>query len=234
MQTRTVYLQQLDDLENSLDAMANAVAEGVRASSNVFAWAAAPADGWDGEVVPRFRSEIESVCLDIMLMQQPLVAGDLRFVTGAFRIVSDLSHIGEKLTSVTTLAKRVPAGELAGVAADLDAAAENVADMIAAAVGAFRAADMEAANRVFAMDDAVDAAYERVQQKVVALIRGSETDAEYLPELLMIAKYYERMGDDAQRIAAWAVFRVTGEHATGESPMACRAAGEHAIESVDN
>lgn len=224
MQTRTAYLQQLDDLESNLDAMTNAVVEGVRAGANVLTGKGAPSKDWDGAAIMRFRSQIESVCLDIMLMQQPLVAGDLRFVTGAFRIVSDLSHIGEKLNSVTMVAKRVPANELAGIASELDDAARNVADMIATAVGAFRLADIDAAKRVFAMDDAVDAVYARVQQKIVSLIRSSDDDAEYLPELLMVAKYYERMGDDAQRIAAWAVFRVTGEHATGE----------HALESVSD
>ena len=227
MQTRTAYLQQLDDLGSSLDAMARVVVSGVRASAQALAKSNEESDATAAielaSVVEERRS-IEATCLDIMFMQQPLVAGDLRFVTGAFRIVSDLSHIDEKAHSLLTLAKRVPAAEFVGVAADFSNAAENVAAMVDEAVAAFRAADTEAANHVFAMDDAVDEFYGRIQQKVVSLIRASEGDAEYLPELLMMAKYYERMGDDAQRIAAWAVFRVTGEHEMGE----------HAVESASD
>ena len=184
MQTRTAYLQQLDDLGSSLDAMACVVASGVRASAQALAKSNEESDATAIELasVVEERRSIEATCLDIMLMQQPLVAGDLRFVTGAFRIVSDLSHIDEKAHSLLTLAKRVPAAEFVGVAADFSNAAENVAAMV------------------------------------------DEGDAEYLPELLMMAKYYERMGDDAQRIAAWAVFRVTGEHEMGE----------HAVESASD
>ena len=220
MQTRTAYLKQLEDLENSLTRMAEKVEADINASASIMTGQVAASDNANPEddaILSRMRSGIEGTCLDIMLMQQPLVAGDLRFVTGSFRIVSDLAHIGEKARSSMYLAGHVPAG----VAAELCntelgskfiEAATTVVSMIGAAISAFRNSDVELAEQVFKMDDLVDDLYVQIQQAVIAMIRASEENDEYLPELLMIAKYYERMGDDAQRIAAWAVFRVTGVH----------------------
>ena len=85
--------------------------------------------------------------------------------------------------------------------------------MVSLATKAFSQADAALAQRVFAMDDGVDELYDRCEQVVVDLIRSETQGASHLPELLMVAKYFERMGDDAERIASWAVFRATGEHA---------------------
>ena len=91
--------------------------------------------------------------------------------------------------------------------------ADKVSNMVSLAAKAFSQADAALAQRVFAMDDGVDELYDRCEQVVVDLIRSETQGASHLPELLMVAKYFERMGDDAERIASWAVFRATGEHA---------------------
>ena len=157
----------------------------------------------------RLRTAIEDGCLDIMLLQQP-IAGDLRFVSGSFRLVSDLTHIDEMSRDVAYLAKSLPAEVSAKLKEHLDFAADRVATMVEEAVEAFRTTDVDKARGVFAMDDDIDDIYLAAEGVVVDLIKASETRAKYLPELLMVAKYFERMGDDAVRIADWAVFRATG------------------------
>lgn len=160
----------------------------------------------------RLRGSIEDACLDIMLLQQPLVGEDLRFVTGCFRVVSDLVHIDEMSRDVAQLALQVPEKAVAKMGGRIDVAIDKVADMLKAAVQSFMDSDEAQARNVFVLDDEVDALYEETQGVVVELIRDTKKTAKYMPELLMVAKYFERIGDDAQHIADWAIFRATGEH----------------------
>ena len=89
--------------------------------------------------------------------------------------------------------------------------AQRAADMVDKAVQAFDDADVEAANTVFPLDDEVDALFEKIKGEIVDLLREETDDAVSAPELFSVSKYYERMGDHAQRIADWAIFRATGE-----------------------
>lgn len=216
MQTRSKYIKQLENLEGYLTRLSEKTVADIRAAGSALAGNAEAADAvlQGRNVEDRLRTEIERECLDIMLLQQPLVAGDLRFVSGAFRAVSDIAHIDSKTRDVAYLAQNMPAEATAGLQENFAALAERTANMVETAYRAFSEADEEAAREVFAMDDAVDDLYHKTAASVVELIRASKESSEidYLPELLMVAKYFERMGDDAQRVADWALFRVTGEH----------------------
>lgn len=219
MLTRSEYRKQLDEIDETLGEFAQKTAADVRA----LATALDGDEDTQGEILAgekaarRLRDTIEDGCLDVMLLQQP-VAGDLRFISSAFRMVSDLTHIDEKCRDVVELAKFLPAEVTAKLEKQLDFAAQHVANMVEEAVEAFRTSDVDKARGVFGMDDDVDDIYLACEGVVIDLIKASETRAKYLPELLMVAKYFERMGDDAVRIADWAVFRATGarEMAQGE------------------
>lgn len=214
MQTRSDYIKQLAEVDSTIRGFADKVAGDIRTLSEGIAGRADAAD----EVLAgakserRMRSAIEESCLDIMLLQQPLVADDLRFVTGAFRLVSDISHIDEMARDASYLVRGLPVEVTARISEQMTFGAGKVADMLLDAVRAFRESDEALARSVFAMDDDVDDVYLAAEGVVIDLIKSSETRARYLPELLMIAKYFERMADDAVRIADWAVFRVTGVH----------------------
>ncbi len=214
--TRSEYLKQLDDMDEAVAAFAEKACSDVAAATRaLFGDAAAAKEVLSGvKAERRMRSAIEEGCLEIMLLQQPLVAGDLRFVTGTFRLVSDLTHIDEMTRDVAYLAASLPADVSARLERELKAASERVVAMVGLAVEAFRASDAERARAAISMDDEVDELYSAAEDVVVDMIKASETRAKYLPELLMVAKYFERMGDDAVRIADWAVFRATGEHET--------------------
>ena len=95
---------------------------------------------------------------------------------------------------------------------------EQAASMVERAVDAFVERDVELAQQVIEADHKVNSLYAESEEKLVALIRDGKSSAEYLPELLMVAKYFERIGDLAKRVAAWAIFRVTGEHRVEEKP----------------
>lgn len=215
MQTRTKYVEQLERLEGLTQRLAAKAVADVQALGRALAGDADAVEGvlQGSKAGRRLRGAIEDECLDIMLMQQPLVADDLRLVSGTFRIVSDMAHIDEMARDAAFLAQQVPVDVTAHVGPQLQEAAAKVSQMVGSAASAFLAPDEALARSVFSMDDEVDALYARCEETVVSLIRSGENDARHLPELLMVAKYFERMGDDAQRVAGWAVFRVTGEHA---------------------
>ena len=149
--------------------------------------------------------------MSIMLLQQPL-AGDLRFVTAAFRAVVDLARINDMVLDIAELALEIEASAATAVAEDMLDLSRQAATMVARAVGAFSTIDASEAEAVFALDDGVDDAFSRTRAGVVGLIKHDAIEALQAPELLMIAKYYERIGDHAQSIADWAVFRATGSY----------------------
>lgn len=214
MAIRSKYTQQLEELSESIRRLSDKAVSDIRGSILALSGDTGAAEGIaeGAQAANRLRSAIESSCLDAMLLQQPIVAGDLRFVSGAFRIVSDLTHIDGMVREVAYLSTVIPQEIIDRIEGKLARAGEKVANMIDQAVTAFLDSSEEQARRVFVADDEIDALYRECESEIVEMIRTTDSDATHLPELLMVAKYFERMGDDAQRIAAWAVFRVTGEH----------------------
>lgn len=213
MATRTIFVKQLDELEDLLRRF------GEKSSSDVRA-AGLAADGDKGaekgilegrKASERLRSELENMCLDIMLLQQPLVGDDLRFVTSTFRIVSDIAQIDSHTRDIAFIYSELPHKASAKLADTFMAMSGRAASMLDKAIDAFCTSDAEAAQKVIDADDELDRMYYEAEDAVVKLIKAGKGSAKTLPELLMVAKYFERIGDKAQRIADWAVFRATGE-----------------------
>ena len=206
MKTRTRYINKLEELGALVNQLSEKTVLDVRAAGRALAGDADAAESVlsGSKAARRLREAIEDGCLDIMLMQQPLVADDL--------LVSDLAHIDEMIRDVAYLSQQLTPKAVSHLQSEFADAADKVSKMVSLAAKAFSQADAALAQRVFAMDDGVDELYDRCEQVVVDLIRSETQGASHLPELLMVAKYFERMGDDAERIASWAVFRATGEH----------------------
>jgi phosphate transport system protein len=215
MQLRSKYIQKLEELDGTLTELAEKSIADVRAAGRALAGEEGVADQVlaGNKAGHRLRNAIEDGCLDIMLMQQPLVADDLREVSATFRVVSDLAHIDEMTRDVAYLSQQLTPKAVSHLEAEFADATERVAVMIETAMKAFNESDLSLVQKVYEMDDAVDDLYDKAEQVIVDLIREGKSGAKHLPELLMVAKYFERMGDDAQRIADWAHFRATGEHA---------------------
>ena len=216
--TRTKFTDQLNEVEGYIRRFGEKTVADVRAAGLAARGDKGAAEGvMDGrKAEDRLRSAIENTCLDIMLLQQPLIGVDLRFVSGSFRMVSDLSHIDSMTRDAVFLTEEIPEKASKKIEAEISQMSESTADMVQKAVDAFCASDVEAAQQVMEADAAVNQLYVAAEEKLVALIRDGKSSAQYLPELLMVAKYFERIGDLAKRIAAWAIFRVTGEHTIAE------------------
>lgn len=218
MATRTKFTEQLDEVEGFIRRFGEKTVADVRAAGLAANGDRGAAEGVMGgrKAEDRLRSAIENTCLDIMLLQQPLIGVDLRFVSGAFRMVSDLSHIDSMTRDAVFLSEEIPEKASKKISEDIVRMSEDAAGMVEKAVDAFCASDVEKAQQVMEADAAVNQLYVEVEEKLVGLIRDGKSSAQYLPELLMVAKYFERIGDLAKRIASWAVFRVTGEHNVAE------------------
>lgn len=226
--TRTKFTEQLDEVEGYIRRFGEKTVADVRAAGLAATGDKGAAGGVMGgrKAEDRLRSAIENTCLDIMLLQQPLIGEDLRFVSGAFRMVSDLSHIDSMTRDAVFLVEEIPEKAASKLEGEFRKLSEGAADMVDKAVRAFCAADVELAQQVMEADAAVNELYATAEEKLVSLIRDGKSSAQSLPELLMVAKYFERMGDLAKRIAAWAVFRVTGEHTVAEKASHLQAAQE--------
>ena len=153
--------------------------------------------------------QIEGLCLKLLLQQQP-VATDLRVISAALKMVTDMERIGDNsgdIAEIITVAELTAADETE----DISAMARAVIKMVTDSLDAFVAQDVAAAQAVIAYDDVVDGYFSKVKRLLIQRVRSAETDAEQALDLLMIVKYLERIGDHAVNIAKWVVFSITGD-----------------------
>lgn len=214
MAIRSEFEKQLDEVETLIARLGEKCVADVRAAALATQGDRGAAEGilQGGKASRRLRDRVETECLDIMLLQQPLIGPDMRLVTGSFRLVSDLYQIDSMARDIAGVSQDLPKKALRKMDAIYQRMAEHAAEMTRMALEAFEHSDAEAARGVFESDETLDELYDRAEDEVVELIRAAtKGSAKTLPELLMVAKYFERIGDQAQRIAAWAVFRETGE-----------------------
>ena len=201
IQTRSKLTAQLKDIEELLVRFKDKCASDIRAAG-----LAATGDKGAQEGLARGRKAEDRL--------RTSIESSMRFVTGSFRIVSDLSHIDGMTRDAAFLVAEVPEKATSKVAGEFTEMADATAKMVEKAIDAFCNSDVAAAQEVIQDDAAVNLIYGDVTDKLVVQIREGKSSARYLPEVLMVAKYFERIGDLAKRIASWAIFRVTGEHVT--------------------
>ena len=165
--------------------------------------------GLDVAIDQKERS-IESMCLKLLLQQQP-VARDLRQISAALKMITDMERIGDQAEDIaeiiTYLSDRSAANEQL-----MREMANAAIKMVTDSVDAYVKHDTIMAEKVIAADDVVDAYFDRVKRQLIERIAADPTDGEYALDLLMIAKYFERIADHAVNIAEWVIFSVTGVH----------------------
>lgn len=152
--------------------------------------------------------EIETMCLKLLLQQQP-VATDLRIVSSALKMVTDMARIGDQSADIAEIValENIRSTDDTQVILDMSSA---VIKMVTDSIDAFVKKDMQMAKSVIDYDDIVDSFFNQVKQMLIDLFSKPETDGEYAIDLLMIAKYFERIGDHAVNIAKWVLFSITG------------------------
>ena len=153
--------------------------------------------------------DIENLCMKLLLQQQP-VASDLRTISSALKMISDMERIGDQSQDIAEIAGFVHSTELAGKVHISDMANEAIS-MVTMSVDSFVRKDVKLAKAAIEADDKVDARFLEVKRELIELVRSDSGDAEYFMDLLMAAKYLERIADHATNIAEWVVYSITGE-----------------------
>lgn len=152
---------------------------------------------------------IEARCLSIILRQQP-VAGDLRVVSSALKVVTDLERIGDHASDIAELILRIKGEHIYHVVRHIPAMAAAAREMVHSSIEAFIHQDVETAKQIEKQDDVVDELFTKVKLDVVELLKGSTEHVDQCIDLLMIAKYLERIGDHAVNVCEWTEFSKTG------------------------
>lgn len=159
--------------------------------------------------INRRQREIESECLFLITRQQPIVS-DLRAVTASLKVVTDIERVGDHVTDIAELLIRMDMKELAAYSAHLNPMIRETRDMLRMAVDAFTGRNKEEAQEVIQKDDVVDELFNAVKNDVIESLKKEIRDADECVDILMIAKYLEKIGDHAVNICEWEIFKETG------------------------
>ena len=157
--------------------------------------------------------EIEDLCMRLLLHQQP-VAGDLREISAALKMISDMERIGDQAADISELALCLVNEKELPMMDRMKQMSQECMLMVMKALEAFVAKDIEMAKKVIARDDVIDAMFDDTKKEVIELIQNHGAGAEVATDLLMVAKYFERIGDHATNIAEWVIFSINGTHPT--------------------
>lgn len=161
--------------------------------------------------IDEMEKKIESHCLRLLLQQQP-VATDLRIISTALKMITDMERIGDNAEDIAEIAKYLANQKFIKELVHIPQMAEATIDMVRKSIDAFVNKDKELALEVCAADDIVDDLFDIIKNELIEMIHRDKDNGEQAIDLLMIAKYFERIGDHAQNIAEWVIFSITGEH----------------------
>ena len=164
--------------------------------------------------IDQMERDIEAICLKMLLQQQP-VARDLRQISAAMKIITDMERIGDQAEDIGEIVPFLN-GRTGVECEDIRLMAETAQQMVRSSIDAYVNQDMALVEKVISMDDIVDDAFDRTKETLIHMISCNREDGQYCLDLLMIAKYLERIGDHATNIAEWVAFSITGQHAKEE------------------
>ena len=161
-----------------------------------------------GAVIDESERTIENVCLKLLLRQQP-VAKDLRQISAAMKMITDMERIGDQAEDIVDLIPKMSkkAEENGALLQEMAKAAQT---MVTEEVDAYVKQDLSLAKKVMGDDDIVDNYFNQIKSGIITMIADNTGDGEYALDLLMIAKYFERIGDHCTNIAEWVEFSMTG------------------------
>lgn len=208
---RNKYNEQLEQLNHDIIAMGELVEVAIQ--SSILSLMSRDTEeakiiSKNDDVIDAKERDIEQACLKILLQQQP-VAKDLRFVTSALKIVTDLERIGDHAANIAEMILELPDCNCDSIS-DLHDMAQDVIEMVHSSIISYVERNYSSAVDVIVRDDAVDERYHNIKKNLINKIRDS-SNGEQNTEYLMIAKYLERIGDHATNIAEWTKFAITGD-----------------------
>ena len=166
------------------------------------------------EEIDQAETDIERLCLRLLLQQQP-VARDLRIISAALKMISDMERIGDQAADVAELTRYVE-DTVAQGRLHITKMAKAAVMMVSESVEAFVQGDLDLAHKVVAEDDTVDNLFIQVRGELLQKLKEETGDPEAILDLMMIAKYFERIGDHAVNLAEWVEYSITGQHKSDE------------------
>lgn len=162
------------------------------------------------EKINTMEREIQNYCLNLLPLQSP-VAGDLRTVSAALKMITDLERIGDQAIDIAEMSTYLKDCENIYSMTHLSEMAERSSNMVTTAIDAFVKKDLKLAKTVATMDDAIDDLFNKVKQEVIDIINANKELDQQAIDVLLIAKYFEKIGDHAENIGEWVVFSITGK-----------------------
>ena len=214
---RKTFDEQLEQLHINLIKMGSLCEEAISLSAKMILESE---EGLKSKIVPleeeidHMEREIETRCMRLLLQQQP-VARDLRAISAALKMISDMERIGDQAADIAELAPYL-AGKPGQELLPIGEMARATVVMVTDSVEAYVKNNLTLARQVMQEDDEVDALFLKLKESLTDLIRRSEIGAETALDLLMAAKNFERIGDHAVNIAEWVEYSITGFHKTSE------------------
>ena len=164
--------------------------------------------------VDQQEKTIEALCMKLLLQQQP-VAKDLRLISAALKMITDMERIGDHAGDISEMTLLMAGSEYEKSEIDFDLVkgmAKETTDMVIKSVDAFVNKDLELARWVIGRDDVVDEQFDAFRRQLIQKINENVKNGEQATDMLMVAKYFERIGDHATNIAEWVIYSITGEH----------------------
>ena len=161
--------------------------------------------------IDHMERDIEALCMKLLLQQQP-VARDLRQISSALKMITDMERIGDHASDISEITIELSNQSYIKKLDHIQQMAKETMYMLVQSVDAFVNKDMDKAKEVIAHDDIVDELFGRVKKELINMIHENAEVGEQASDLLMAAKYFERIGDHATNISEWVIFSITGEH----------------------
>ncbi|MGN0394308.1 MAG: phosphate signaling complex protein PhoU [Coprococcus sp.] len=157
------------------------------------------------------EKEIENLCFKLLLTQQP-VAGDMRQISAALKMITDMERIGDHAADISELTLIMAGKPYIKKLNHIQTMAKETMVMLVRSIEAYVDSDLNKAESVIAHDDIVDKLFETIKQELIKLICEDASNGEQAADLLMVAKYLERVGDHATNISEWVIYSITGSH----------------------
>lgn len=209
---------QLQELNTELIEMGALIEHAIQSSVESLveqdAQKARRAIAFDREVDQK-EKDIEALCLKLLLQQQP-VARDLRLISAALKMITDMERIGDQSADISEIVIFLSDTPYIKPLDLLPKMADATMGMVTRSIDAFVRRDLEMAQGVIQADDVVDGLFSAVREELTGLIREDPANGSQALDFLMIAKYFERIGDHAVNIAEWVAYAITGVHRTAE------------------
>ncbi len=211
---RNRFDRQLELLNNELIEMGSLIEQAIQAAVNALVRkdveAAKNAIAFDQEV-DRQERDIEALCMKLLLQQQP-VAKDLRLISAALKMITDMERIGDQAADISEITIAMANEPYATDLKQITQMAMETTLMVTHSVEAFVQKDLTLAQSVIDNDDIVDDLFNEIKFSIIEMIQTNADHSEQATDMLMIAKYLERIGDHATNIAEWVIYSITGQH----------------------